>query len=176
LPNGCRFIGSHPIAGSEKTGCEHATADLFDGKQVIITPTDVSATQDVIDLGDFWTSLGAEVSCMTPDEHDEILAYTSHLPHLISTLLAAMMPREPYPYFGSGYKGMTRLAKGDPELWRDIFVTNREHLIEAVGEFQNALNEAKRILFTGNPEFFLQMLTDGNTKAHRQEEELGDRS
>ncbi len=136
LPNGCRFLGGHPIAGGEKTGPGAASASLFEGRTVILTPTRSCDGKAVDSLRVFWETLGAKVSCMSPAEHDRILARTSHLPHVVSAVLATVCDRATYgDYCGTGYESMTRLAAGDPELWRDILMTNREEVRAALDDF-----------------------------------------
>ncbi len=125
------FVGSHPIAGSEQQGLEAARADLYDGALVVVTPgpdtTDKS--QSVQRIADFWSSLGALVRVISAAEHDRLMARTSHLPHMVASLLAATAARsgedkEMGPYCGTGFRDTTRVASGSPDVWHDIVSTN----------------------------------------------------
>ena len=112
--SGPRFVGSHPLAGDHRTGAEHARADLFDGRTVVITPTEQTRPAAVTEVSGFWESLGANVVNMTPARHDAALAITSHLPHLVASALAAATPTELLPLTASGWRDTTRVAASDP--------------------------------------------------------------
>ena len=114
LPRGCRFLGSHPLAGSEKAGVTHARADLFDGRVAVITPTRNTRAEDFDLLEEFWEALGSVVVRMSAEEHDRALAVTSHLPHLAAAALATTVPEQYYRLSGTGILDTTRLAGGDP--------------------------------------------------------------
>lgn len=139
LPRGVRFLGSHPLAGSEKTGPENARDDLFENRLVVITPTRSSKTADIDRLTQFWTCLGAEVICKTPQAHDAAVAVTSHLPHLVAAAMAAAVPAGDLPLTGSGWLDTTRIASGDVQLWRQILTDNRAHTLKALGKFEKVL-------------------------------------
>ena len=143
LPNGCRFIGSHPIAGKEKSGVEHADADLFENRLVVITPTVSAHDRDIGLLIRFWRSLGSLIASMSPAEHDRTLARTSHLPHLLSALLADRLQLQDAQYTGPGYHSTTRLASGLPKLWRDIISHNTEAILEAIRDYEGALRDLR---------------------------------
>ena len=140
LPRGCRFLGSHPLAGSEKTGAAHATADLFDGRLVILTPTANTHAEDFDQLEQFWSALGSVVIQMTPAEHDRALALTSHLPHLVAATMASVLPENLFRLTGSGFHDTTRVAAGDPDLWKQIFVANRTNVLAALDQFSHQLH------------------------------------
>jgi len=150
LPNGCRFIGSHPIAGKEKNGVEHADADLFENRLAVITPTTSSRERDIGLLIQFWRSLGAVAASMSPAEHDRTLARTSHLPHLLSALLADRLQLQDAKYTGPGYHSTTRLASGLPELWRDIVSHNTEAILEAIRDYEDALRNLREKIERGD--------------------------
>lgn len=139
LPRDCRFLGSHPLAGSEKSGAAHARADLFEGRVAILTPTRNTHGQDFDALEDFWSSLGSVVIQMSPEEHDVALAMSSHLPHAVASALAATLPEKYFRLAGSGFADTTRLAAGDGPLWQQIFSQNRQNVLAALGEFEKHL-------------------------------------
>ncbi|HEY1065023.1 MAG TPA: prephenate dehydrogenase/arogenate dehydrogenase family protein, partial [Pirellulales bacterium] len=126
LPHGVRFVGGHPICGGEKAGVEAARADLYENRVVVLTPTATTLATDAATLTEFWTSVGAKVVEMSPHEHDEALAHTSHAPHLVAAALAAALPHDYARLTGTGFRDVTRVAAGGPELWRQIFLDNRD--------------------------------------------------
>ena len=146
------FVGAHPIAGSEQRGVEFASADLFEGCTCIITPIG-NHTKEVETISHLWQLLGAKITYLTPEQHDEILAFVSHLPHLVASCLINAIKKEYLVCGASGLRDTTRVASGDPELWVDIFCQNRENVIKSidlfiaeVGRFRNDLlnkNNAK---------------------------------
>jgi prephenate dehydrogenase len=166
LPNSCRFIGSHPIAGSEKSGVQYADADLFENRLAVITPTDSSTDRDIDSLTQFWRSLGSQTVCLPPAKHDRILARTSHLPHLLSSLLADRLQPQDAEYIGTGYESMTRLASGQPGIWRDIIADNADAIVEAVRDYENALHHLRETIEQGDWESIVQFLE--NAKRNRR--------
>jgi len=158
LPNGCRFIGSHPIAGAEKSGVEHADADLFENRLAIITPTASACDRDIDFLTQFWHLLGSRTATMTPAEHDRTLARTSHLPHLLSALLADRLQLQEAQYTGPGYHSMTRLASGLPELWRDIVADNAGAILDAINDYEWALKDLRGKIECGDWDALFQFL------------------
>ena len=150
LPRGCRFLGSHPIAGSEKTGATSADAELFEGRVAVLTPTRNTRAEDFDFLSEFWQSLGSVVVRMAPEEHDRALAVTSHLPHVVAAALAAAVPEPYYRLAGSGILDATRLAGGDPEMWRQILMQNRENVLAALQLCGTKLSAVHAALRDGN--------------------------
>ncbi len=140
-PREVRFIGSHPLAGNEKKGPAHASADLFVGRTVIITPTPGTRGEDRRRLAEFWEALGAGVLEMTAGEHDAALAATSHLPHLVAAAIASSTPERYVTLTASGWHDTTRIAGGDPLLWRQILLANRANVLEALDGFARQLAE-----------------------------------
>jgi prephenate dehydrogenase len=134
-----RFIGSHPIAGDHRAGPEHARADLFEGRTVVVTPDDDTPPGLVERTKEFWESLGATVELLSPEEHDRALAATSHLPHLVASALAASTPEEWLRLAGTGWADATRIAAGNPALWTQIFQQNRAGVIDALRRFEHRL-------------------------------------
>ncbi len=150
LPSGVSFVGSHPLAGSEKRGPEHADADLFEGRVTVVTPapgTEGSAVERTIA---FWQALGSRVLLMEPEEHDRALALTSHLPHLLASALAGILPPELRDLAATGFRDTTRIAAGDPSLWTGIFLQNRAALLEALGQLRDQVMEFQKALMTGD--------------------------
>jgi prephenate dehydrogenase len=139
LPRGCRFLGSHPLAGGEKAGAAHAKSDLFEGRIAILTPTKNTRAEDFDTLEGFWSALGSVVLQMSPVDHDRALAMTSHLPHLVAAALALVQPECYYRLSGAGLLDTTRIAAGDPGLWQQIFAHNRENMVAALEQFEAQL-------------------------------------
>jgi prephenate dehydrogenase len=159
LPRGCRFLGSHPLAGSEKTGPASAAGNLFDGRVAILTPTKNTRAEDFDFLEQFWQSLGSLVVRMTPEEHDKALAVTSHLPHLAASALAAIVPENFFRFAGTGMLDTTRIAAGDPELWLQIFIHNRENILNALQQYGSKLSILHASLRDGDADEILKILT-----------------
>lgn len=142
LDRQAHFVGSHPMAGSEKTGWEHADAELFARRTCFVTPlaqTDPAAAEAVVK---FWHDLGAEVTTLDPDAHDEIVAHISHLPQVLaSTLCAFLAKKNPAwrNFAGGGLRDTTRIAASDPKLWRTILEQNRDEVLRALRQFQDEL-------------------------------------
>lgn len=161
LKRGVRFIGSHPLAGSEKTGPAAATAELFEKRVVVLTPAPTSSRDDVRMLSRFWTSLGARVVEMSPEEHDLALAATSHLPHLVSSALAAATPVKFLPLTATGWADTTRVAAGDAELWTQIFTANRGHVLASLEQFEQVLQSLRTAIERGDRRRLSKILTEG---------------
>lgn len=170
---GPRFIGSHPLAGDHRTGPEHARADMFEGRTVIITPTEATRPASVIEASGFWESLGANVVQMPPARHDAALALTSHLPHLVASALAASTPTEFLPLTASGWRDTTRIAGADPRIWQPIFAANREHVLDALDTMSEVLSGLRESLDQGDNETFIATL-EAAAKKKRDRDALGD--
>ncbi|MEX0792657.1 MAG: prephenate dehydrogenase/arogenate dehydrogenase family protein [Pirellulaceae bacterium] len=164
LPGEVRFVGSHPLAGSEKTGPEHAKANLLENRVVVVTPGAHSTEPAEQRVCQFWESLGAKVVQMTPQRHDEAVAYTSHLTHLVASLLAAATPEEFLPVAASGWEDTTRVAAGDVQLWQQIVDSNRSHILKAVGNFERLLNSLRVALETGDDATLVKLLEEGKSR------------
>ncbi len=150
LARGCRFLGSHPLAGSEKAGAANASATLFEGRVAILTPTKNTRAEDFDLLEEFWRSLGSMVIQMAPEEHDQAVAVTSHLPHLVAAALANVVPEGFFRLAGPGLLDATRVAAGDPELWRQILTLNRHNLLTALEHYGKELAAIHAALCDGN--------------------------
>ena len=149
LAGRAHFVGSHPMAGSEKTGWEHGREDLFKGRVTFVTPlpeTDATAAEQV---AAFWQALGSDVATFAPDAHDEIVAHISHLPQVLaSTLCAALAKRDVRwrNYAGGGLRDTTRIAGSDPKLWKTILEQNRDEVLRALRACQEELHGMERAL------------------------------
>ena len=141
-----RFVAAHPIAGSEKSGVEHAREDLFDQKVVLLTPGRRVTTPWVERATLFWRLTGGVIREMTPKDHDTHLAAISHVPHLVSALVARLPPHDARPLVGSGWQDITRVAAGDPEMWTAICQANQEAIIHELERFSNELNQLKQLM------------------------------
>jgi prephenate dehydrogenase len=150
LPEGISYVGSHPLAGSEKRGAEHADADLFQDRLTVVTRTantDLSALEKT---RAFWQALGSRVRIMDPEEHDQALALTSHLPHLLAAALAGILPLELHALTASGFRDTTRVAAGDPSIWTGIFAHNRLAILDALQRLDGQLTRFREALTVGN--------------------------
>jgi prephenate dehydrogenase len=155
---GPSFLGGHPLAGSEKRGPESADAELFHGRWTIVTPTPRTARRALEKVHDFWRLLGSRVRMMTPEEHDQALAVTSHLPHLVAAALAGILPTELRELTASGFRDTTRIAAGDEGLWTAIFSHNTGPLKDALDCLENRLDEFRRALEQKNAAAVQQLL------------------
>jgi prephenate dehydrogenase len=165
-----RFVGSHPLAGSEKTGAEHATAELFVGRTVVVTPTERTRDADITRLESFWTALGARVCRMSPEQHDRAVAATSHAPHLIAAALALATDKEHMPLVASGWLDTTRIAAADAALWEPIFAANREHVLKALASFETTLLSLRRAIEAGDGNELTKLLAQaGNVRKAAEE-------
>lgn len=146
-----RFVPAHPIAGAEKSGASAASAELFRGRRVVLTPLEENRDAAVNMVEDAWRKCGAKVSRMDADEHDAVLAAVSHLPHLLAFALvhevaARANSAELFSFAAGGFRDFTRIASSHPEMWRDICVANRDRLLEEVKRFSAKLEEIKALL------------------------------
>lgn len=151
---GAIFIGSHPMAGSEKTGVGAAREDLFVNAACVVTPTAGSAVEKVAETEELWGAVGGRVLRMSPELHDELVARSSHLPHLLAASLAAYVlegSADQAKLCANGFKDSTRIASGSPEMWRDIVLMNRSNLKSSLRQFGAKLEELEALLERDNP-------------------------
>ena len=158
------FVPAHPITGREVSGVEHAEADLYSGRQVILTPTERTLTAQLQHAQDVWTALGSRVTSMSPESHDAAFAAVSHLPHLLAfTLINSITGQAHADTFlslaGPGFRDFTRIAASDPKVWRDILLANREELLAQSSLFQQALQRLEKGMREGNAQAVEDMLT-----------------
>ena len=157
VPDGVDFVPAHPIAGTEQSGPEAGFAELFDGRWCILTPETDTRPIAIARLETFWRQLGSHVEIMTPEHHDMVLAITSHLPHLIAYNIvntAAHLERvtnsEVIKFSAGGFRDFTRIAASDPVMRRDVFLNNREAVLEMLGRFSEDLTALQRAIRFGD--------------------------
>jgi cyclohexadieny/prephenate dehydrogenase len=160
VPAGAHFIPAHPIAGTEFSGPEAGFATLFDGRWTIITPLPGADSAAVARLRAFWEGLGSRVDAMEPGHHDLVLAITSHLPHLIAYNivgtahdLEAVTEGEVIKYSASGFRDFTRIAASDPTMWRDVFLNNKDAVLQMLDRFNEDLRQLQDAVREGDGEF-----------------------
>ncbi len=137
---GVRFVGGHPIAGTEHSGVEASFAALYEDHRVILTPTPSSSPEAVASLKSLWEGVGARVDILDPETHDRVLADISHLPHLVAyALVNAAREGGGVSYAAGGFRDFTRIASSSPEMWRDICLDNREALLASLAAFEGSL-------------------------------------
>lgn len=166
LPEGVHFIPGHPIAGTEYSGPEAGFAELFEGRWCILTPLSDTDDDALARLTAFWEAVGSEVEIMTPEHHDLVLAITSHLPHLIAynivgtaSDLETVTEKEVIKFSASGFRDFTRIAASDPVMWRDIFMNNREAVLEMLGRFSEDLAGLQRAIRWGDAAALEELFT-----------------
>ncbi|MDM0089350.1 MULTISPECIES: prephenate dehydrogenase/arogenate dehydrogenase family protein [unclassified Variovorax] len=149
------FVPAHPIAGKEVAGVEHAEASLFDGRQVILTPTKTTLRSNVQRASQLWTGVGAQVLTMTPEAHDSAFAAVSHLPHMLAFAFINGLAGQPegarfLELAGPGFRDFTRIAASDPAVWRDILLANREQVLLQSQAFRAQLQAFEAMLGAGD--------------------------
>ena len=166
VPRGVHFIPGHPIAGTEQSGPRSGFAELFEQRWCILTPVAGSAPEAVARLQAFWEACGSKVDVMTAEHHDMVLAITSHLPHLIAYTtvataddLQSVTNSEVVKYSASGFRDFTRIAASDPTMWRDIFLNNKDAVLEMLGRFSEELSVLQRAVRWGDGETLFNLFT-----------------
>jgi len=149
------FVPAHPIAGKELAGVEHADADLYQGKQVILTPVSRTLGKQITQAVEVWTALGSKVVQMSPESHDAAFAAVSHLPHLLAFALMNAIADQPrgkefLALAGPGFRDFTRIAASDPKVWRDILLANRDELLLQSRAFQAQLLAFEALMSSGD--------------------------
>ncbi|HYD29271.1 MAG TPA: prephenate/arogenate dehydrogenase family protein, partial [Azospirillaceae bacterium] len=173
VPEGVHFIPGHPIAGTEHSGPEAGFAELFRGRWFILTPPAGTSEEAVEKLAELWRRCGSQVEVMDPAHHDRVLAITSHLPHLIAytivgtaTDLEEDTKSEVIKFSASGFRDFTRIAASDPIMWRDIFLNNREAVLEIIQRFTEDLTALQRAIRWGEGDKLEELFT--RTRAIRR--------
>ncbi len=166
-------IPAHPVAGTEHSGPDAGFATLFHNRWCILTPPEGADPGQVAALSEFWTALGAMVEVMTAEHHDLVLAVTSHIPHLIAYTIVGtasdledVTRGEVIKYSAGGFRDFTRIAASDPVMWRDVFLNNREAVLEMLGRFTEDLTAMQRAIRSGNGDALLDLFT--RTRAIRR--------
>jgi cyclohexadieny/prephenate dehydrogenase len=173
LPKGVHFVPAHPVAGTEYSGPDAGFAELFVNRWCILTPpagTDPAATDK---LAQFWSLLGANVETMTPEHHDLVLAVTSHLPHLIAYTIVGTADElqnvtrsEVLKFSAGGFRDFTRIAASDPTMWRDVFLANKDAVLEMLGRFNEDISALTRAIRNGDGAHLFEQFT--RTRAIRK--------
>lgn len=173
LPDSVHFVPAHPVAGTEHSGPDSGFAELFIGRWCILTPPDGADPMAIEALRAFWAGMGARVETMTPDHHDLVLAITSHLPHLIAYTivgtadeLAQVTSSEVIKFSAGGFRDFTRIAASDPTMWRDVFLNNKEAVLEMLGTFNEDLSKLTRAIRRNDGEALFEHFT--RTRAIRR--------
>jgi cyclohexadieny/prephenate dehydrogenase len=173
LPASAHFVPAHPVAGTENSGPDSGFAELFINRWCILTPPEGTDPDAVAKLGAFWAAMGAKVEVMTPDHHDLVLAITSHLPHLIAYTivgtadeLAKVTSSEVIKFSAGGFRDFTRIAASDPTMWRDVFLANKDAVLEMLGTFTEDLSKLTRAIRRGDGEALFEHFT--RTRAIRR--------
>ncbi len=157
IPRGVHFVPAHPVAGTEHSGPDAGFAELFINRWCILTPPEGTDPEAVERIKAFWTALGARVELMDADHHDLVLAITSHLPHLIAYTivgtaeeLGQVTSSEVIKFSAGGFRDFTRIAASDPTMWRDVFLTNKDAVLEMLGTFNEDLSKLTRAIRRGD--------------------------
>jgi cyclohexadieny/prephenate dehydrogenase len=173
LPGNVHFVPAHPVAGTENSGPDSGFAELFINRWCILSPPDGTDPNAVERLRAFWAALGAKVETMAPEHHDLVLAITSHLPHLIAYTivgtadeLAQVTSSEVIKFSAGGFRDFTRIAASDPTMWRDVFLANKEAVLEMLGTFNEDLSKLTRAIRRGDGEALFEHFT--RTRAIRR--------
>ena len=170
LDGRAHFVGSHPMAGLEKTGWEHGRAGLFAGRTTFVTPLPETDPKAAGQVAAFWTALEAEVATIEPDTHDEIVAHISHLPQVLASTLCASLARRDVAwrnFAGGGLRDTTRIAGSDPKLWKTILEQNRDEVLRALRAYQDELHGMERAL--ANRDWFEVQAIIERGKAYRDQ-------
>jgi len=172
VPDGCRFVGSHPLAGSEARGIAAADVDLYGGATVLVVPTPRSDDAALERVERLWQALGSRTRRIDAETHDRLLAGTSHLPHLVAAALVNALGDGADALVASGFLDTTRIASGDPALWRDIFMTNADELLAALDRFEATLGAMRSALSDRDAEAVRRLLDEAK---RRRDAMLGSR-
>ncbi|MBD3676045.1 MAG: prephenate dehydrogenase [Planctomycetaceae bacterium] len=165
LSNGeVTFVGSHPLAGSEKNGFEHADANLYRDRLCFITPFAETPPETLRRVVLFWSALGMKLQHVSPAEHDRLMSVTSHAPHLIAAAISLLLEEEFKSFTGTGFQDTTRIASGDPGLWRAIMMQNREQMTGTLEKFREILDEFTSAIESGDAQKLEQLLELAKTR------------
>jgi prephenate dehydrogenase len=172
-----RFLGSHPLAGSHQQGLDHARANLFDGCLTVVTPVGETPPAAIALVERMWQAVGCRVSRMSPEDHDDAVAKTSHLPHVMSGVVAANLDDRSAPLAATGFRDTTRIAASDPALWADILINNRDSVLNELMETDKRMKQLMDDLQRGDAaavKAWLERARDGRLRFERQSPPTGD--
>ena len=162
-----RFVLSHPIAGSERSGLENSKESLFVDRITVISPHETNENHHIDRVSDFWRELGSSIKILSCKEHDAIFAKTSHLPHVISYALMqslfGKLHEKTFEFSGGSLEDYTRIASSDPVMWKDIFISNNENILKSIEDFELSLKELKDLIKQQDEEAILKFLQDTKT-------------
>ena len=162
-----RFVLSHPIAGSERSGLENSKESLFVDRITVISPHETNENHHIDRVSDFWRELGSSIKILSCKEHDAIFAKTSHLPHVISYALMqslfGKLHEKTFEFSGGSLEDYTRIASSDPIMWKDIFISNNENILKSIEDFELSLKELKDLIEQQDEEAILKFLQDTKT-------------
>jgi prephenate dehydrogenase len=169
------FVGSHPIAGSDEAGLNAARSDLYDGAAIVVTPAGLKIDKAVTSVRRMWEGLGARVFIMRPKDHDKTIARTSHLPHLVASILVNAVYRnenEAWRFCGTGFKDATRIAAGSEEIWHDILKSNRGAVLYELSEFAKVFKKVNGMVKKSDFAGLRSFLADNRQKRLKFEEQF----
>ncbi len=162
LPAGVDYVPAHPLAGSEKSGPEHGSAELFVNRATAVVMSPFGADWGrTLAVGRFWEALGSRVVLMNADEHDRVLGFTSHMPHAVASAVAGVTHSDWLRVTAGGFRDVTRIAAGDPKLWAAIFDANKDGVLSALSAFTNRLDQFRALLEAGDRAGLERWLTEG---------------
>ncbi len=164
LHHSVMYVGSHPLVGSEKKGPTYANAALYEGGACVMTPTDKTNRLAKEKIKQFWSMLGMNVKMMTPQDHDENLAFVSHLPHFAAFALIKALPDASLEFVPQGLKDTTRIAASDPQMWRDIALSNHKYVLKSIDEMVKVLAVIRKSVVTRDGEALLDTFKQAKVK------------
>lgn len=161
------FVGSHPLAGSEKRGIKYCRQDMFEGALCVITPTKNTSTRALVKIKNLWRKLGSEVALLSPQKHDEVLSLVSHLPHVLAFSLMNTVPGQYLKFSAGSLKDTTRIASSEPNLWLDILLSNQKYILLSMDAFQKNLSEIKTAIIRGDRQLLSSILQAAKSKREK---------
>ncbi len=164
MPRGVRFIGGHPMAGSEKRGVAYARRDLFKGSITILTRTGKTDSKALSMVKALWTALGARVIILTPKKHDKVVSQISHLPHMVVFSLLDSIDRSDIKFASSGLGDATRIALSDAKIWKDIAISNEKEILASISKFKKRLKDLEQALKNKDTKRLLQIFKSARAK------------
>ncbi len=167
LPNYVSFLGSHPLAGSEKRGVQFSDDELFNGSLCIITPTERGNRSVTNRVKSLWSRVGCKVKFLSPEEHDRIMAFISHLPHVLAFSLMNIIPEDLLEYAAQGLKDTTRIAASSPQVWNDICMGNAHNIVKLLDDYVKDLSAIRRAIITNDTKFLLDTFQKAKEKRDR---------